>query len=68
MVLKNIILKDNNVEKLLKHCCAQSNDKQFAFTKVHFSPESEKDGEPRNQVPEEGCHEINNSLLNIFII
>ena len=30
--------------------------------------ESEKDGEPRNQVPEEGCHEIVNSLLNIFRI
>ena len=39
----------------------------FIPTFMHYS-ESEKDGEPRNQVPEEGWYEIFNSLLKFFRI
>jgi len=40
--------KINEVKKLLKHCCAQNNNKQFAFKKVNFSQKLLQNTSPKH--------------------
>ena len=67
-----LICKGLYIDKTFKQCVKLSTS--IYFESFPYMAESEKDGELRNQVPEEGfkseegLHEIFNILLNFFSI